>query len=278
MTIGLSVKLHGHPLLNGKVEAPSATNGASALSSSQTVFPKVEIRHSAQSLFYYSNRHLFGGIPLFRWFLSLLIAVAVIWGVGSLPGRWWIAALLALLWFGALLLLSYWRNADYVHFSPMSFPSVAPARLEPSEKITLFVTGYLAVENKEQRFTWLPGFFRTFATREHALMCFVAPGSRIGIGHWPDDEIGLWYLFFQPHEISSLRWGRLTFGQTTYPALALTYQRHIPRRSRFRPERTINETVYLATTTEEEGKQIIADLLYDEVLQPEQLGELSREP
>ncbi|HRW03942.1 MAG TPA: hypothetical protein P5121_02535 [Caldilineaceae bacterium] len=194
--------------------------------------------------------------------------VALLWGVGHLPGHWWVAALLILLWAGSLGIYLYWRQRDFVRFTPTSFPQLQPQRLDPADKIPLFATGYFTVENKDRRFTWLPGFFRTFATREHALMCYVEPGSQIGIGHWADDEVGLWYLFFQPSDMAVLAWGELRFGKISYPALAITYQRHIPKRGRFQPERTVHETVYVAVATVDDGNRIMANLLYEDILQP----------
>jgi len=261
------VNVNGRPSLNGTAEAPSLYNGASAVSGTQTVFPNVPINKSLQSLFYYSSRHFVGGFSLLRWLLGGCVVGALIWGVGNWPGRWWVSAGFVLLWGGILWAYHYWRRNDFVAFTPASFPEIVPEPLPASEKVPLFATGYLTVENKEQRFTWLPGFFRTFATREHALMCYVASGTQLGIGKWPDSEVGLWYLFFQPSDLVAISWGELTFGRTSYPTIAVTYQRRIAARGRFRPERLMNETLYLSVTCETDGKLIAADLLHEKILQ-----------
>jgi len=213
---------------------------------------------------YHLSRHLLAGIPLWRWLLGGVLLLALIWGLAALPGQWWVAGLLLLCWATLLGLFLRWRRQDFVTFAPLPLPSVPTVNLTAADKIAIFATGHLTVENKAARFTWLPGFYRTFATREHALICHVKARSWFGLGHWPAEQTGLWYLFFYPHEVVEITWGKLTFGSEAHPAIAITYQRTIPKGGRFQPERQINEIVYLVVSTEEDGQQILADLLYDQ--------------
>ena len=71
----------------------------------------------------------------------------------------------------------------------------------------MYVTGGLTVEGSEQRFTFVPGFYKTFATREHALLCQVRPAARVGVLRWPEAEVGMWYAFFQPNADPAGRMG-----------------------------------------------------------------------
>ncbi|MEZ4676197.1 MAG: hypothetical protein R2932_18390 [Caldilineaceae bacterium] len=47
-------------------------------------------------------------------------------------------------------------------------------------------------------------------------------------------------------------------------AVALTYRRTIPKRGRFRPEKQVDEIVYLAVATAADGERILADLQADQ--------------
>lgn len=260
------MNLHGQPSMNGKVEAPSPSSGASTVSTQRTVFPEIALQGSPRTFFYHLSRHTLAGISLWRWLLSGLLVLAIFWGLAALPGHWWVTGVLLLGWLSMLGLFFGWRQRDFVAFSLLPLPAVPMAAMAATDKVAVFATGYLAVEKKAQRFTWLPGFFRTFATREHAIMCHVKEHSWLGVGHWPDQEIGLWYLFFYPRELIEVAWGNLTFGRAAHLAIAITYQRTIPKRGRFQPERSVHEVVYLVVATEEDGKRILADLLYDQTI------------
>ncbi len=260
------MNLHGQPSMNGKVEAPSTNSGASVVSTQRTVFPEAVLQESLRTSFYYLSRHTLAGISLWRWLLGGFFLLALLWGLVALPGQWWVSGLLLLCWVIILSLFLRWRRHDFTAFSPLPLPAVPMVALTAADKVGIFTTGHLTVENKAQRFTWLPGFFRTFATREHAIMCYVKQRSWFGLGQWPDQEIGLWYLFFYPHELREVAWGHLTFGRVAQLAIAITYQRTIPKRGRFQPERLINEVVYLGVATEEDGKRILADLFYDQTI------------
>lgn len=251
------------PSLNGKTEAPSQVSGASVITPRPTLFPERRLLPSLRTAAYYLSRHLFAGAPLARWLLIGMILVIPGWRMAGLIGGWWIAVPVILAWGIAVGWLRHWHRQDYIRFVPSIPPTVSPEALDPQDKIPIYVTGYFSVEGKSQRFTWLPGFFRTFATREHALMCQVAPRVSAGIGHWPEDELGLWYIFFQPEEIQELAWGNLHFGSRPEPAIAVTYHRIIPRQGRFRPERTVKEVIYIVGEGEDDGQRILADLEYD---------------
>ncbi len=254
------------PSLNGKVEVPSSGGGTSTVPVKPTTFPNRPPQTSLRTVIYYLHRRLLMGAPLMRWVLFGLLLLILVFSWQASPyvqSWWWLGLLILLAWGGVTLWLRYWRQLDYVRFVPSALPAVVAKPLDPQDKIPVHVTGYFSVEGKEQRFTWLPGFFRTFATREHALMCQVAVKSGRGIGDWPEDERGLWYIFFQPAEIQRLAWGALYFGRTPETTIAITYQRVIPKRGRFRPERVVDEVVYLTVENNEDGRRLLADLQHD---------------
>ena len=73
----------------------------------------------------------------------------------------------------------------------------------------------------------------------------------------------MWYVFFSPKAVRNIRYGTVRFGRTTQPGLAIEHDIHIPKRGRFSRERTVQETVILASPTEEDIGRILADLLHD---------------
>jgi hypothetical protein len=128
--------------------------------------------------------------------------------------------------------------------------------------VPIHASGYFTVEEKSERFTWIQGYFRTFATREHAVICLLQP-KRFLLAEWPERDVGMWYVFFSPKAVRNIRYGTVSFGRTTQPCLAIEHDIHIPKRGRFSRERTVQETVILASPTEEDTRRILADLLHD---------------
>lgn len=251
------------PSLNGKYEASPPPGGASILVPQRTSFPEDQPRVSSRTLLYYASRYRLGSASLLRWLLFLLCSVSVVPVIGWLPGRWWVMSFCLFLFVALLTLFHYWRRRDFVRFEPMSPPAIQPALLPPQDKAPVMVTGFFSVEQKFQRFTWLPGFYRTFATREHALLCQVVQRPRVGIVRWHEDEVGLWYIFFLPNDIRQLQWGQLFFGVDARPAIAVTHRVTLHKPKRFRTEQTRDEKVYIAFETPTVAEVVWADLHYD---------------
>jgi hypothetical protein len=228
----------------------------------RTVFPADVLPFSLPTALYALSRSEVAGVKLWRLVQWLFLVAAAVWTVG-LPGRLWGGAGVVLALFVLQGLLVRERRRGFVRFVPAPTPAVTPRALTPSEKIPVFVTGRFQVERKHQRFTWLPGFYRTFATREHALLCQVADGPVPGIGRWPEGEAGLWYIFFTPAAVQSITYGTLRFGRRTLPALALTHRPPTDEEPPKRSSRPLVETVYLAFADSAQGQQILADLRYD---------------
>ena len=213
-------------------------------------------------LIYHLDRMMLAGAPVARWINGLLLFIGALGLTGLFPGRWLTAGLSILFLAGFFWLRRYWRSREYVQFREEARPPVAPLPLEPSDSVQLHVSGYFTVEGKSERFTWLQGYFRTFATREHAVICLVQP-KRFLLAEWPDKDVGMWYVFFYPKAVRNIRYGVATFGRTTLPCLAIEHKIHIPKSGRFSRDRTVQETVLLASATEADTRRILADLLYD---------------
>ena len=251
------------PSLNGKYAASHQPSGASAIAAQRTAFPEDTPHLSVRTLFYYGSRYRLGSISLLRWLLCLLIAGGAMGAVGWLPGRWWFTGLMLFLLVSVVTLYHYWRRRDFVRFEPGVAPTMVHQRLLPHEKAPVMITGFFGVERKFQRFTWLSGFYRTFATREHALLCQVVQRPWAKLGRWPDDDIGLWYIFFSPQNILQLQWGQLLFGTNARPAIVVTHRVTIPTQKRFRPEQVREEKIYIAFENAAIGEIIWADLQHD---------------
>ncbi len=258
------------PSTNGYHPAPPATPSGAVLSPGAapsasarrpTVFPPDLERFSPALLLYLLGRGQLGGLTLLRWLWTVGLLLALVWLTGLLPGGLWVSAalLLALLAVTAARILLARRH--FVRFVPLPAPAVEPIVLPPPEKLPIHVTGPLEVNGRVRPFTWLPGFYRTFATREHALLCQCRERRVLALGAWPEAETGLWYGFFRPERIRSLQWGQVTIGAIKRPGLAVE---HLPETSPnpapgLRKRRTV-ETLYIACADEATARRILADL------------------
>ena len=205
---------------------------------------------------YWLRRHQWNGWSLDRW---LRVALLVIGGLGLLAGGpgGWASGLIA----GALLIsyfaVSVWasRNA-YVEFVPDKSLGLSPlgthAKLRPQDKVEVRATGLFEVEGRRQFFVELQAYFRTFATREHAIMALVPRSRFLWVGQWPEDELGMWYIFFLPQQVISLEAGALAFRSFPRPALRVTY----------RAQKGL-ERVYLSFASEEDRRRVWDDIAHD---------------
>ncbi len=231
----------------------------------RTTFPPEAKNDSLRTLLYNAYRHEFSGAPLTRWLIIGLIALAIFWMTGLPPGRWWVGGAALLLALILIVTIVITRRRDFVRFEESSPPVVAAAQLDPADKIPVNVTGYFSVEGQYARYTWLPGFYRTFATREHALLCLVRNRRFLRIGRWPGYQTGMWYVFFTPEMMRRIRYGRLHFGRKAAPAIAVDYEFVIPKSGRFQRDQQVEETVYIACQNEEDARRIWADLIVEEI-------------
>ncbi len=251
------------PHQNGYHEAPPLLGGASVVAPQRTAQPTVFPAHvplaGLPAFTYGLHRFHAFGVPLFRLPVLLLTVLALLWLAGALPGRWIGAAACVVL--AALLLMAgaMLRRRRYVTFAAATAPALDAAPLPPQEKLPIYATGLLSVEGKARPFTFLPGFYRTFATGEHAVLCRAAGRRWLLVGEWPPEEHGMWYAFVQPDAIISLAWGELQFGVTRLPAIAVAYRHASPTGGRGRVQVT-DDLLYLACASQSDALRIFADL------------------
>lgn len=213
-------------------------------------------------LIYHLDRMMLAGAPVVRWIDGLLLLVGALGAFQFVPGRFFTTGLCLVLFASFIWFRRHWRSRDYVLFVESPPPAVTPQPLAPRDSVPIHASGYFTVEEKSERFTWLQGYFRTFATREHAVICLVQP-KRFLLAEWPEKDLGMWYVFFFPKSVRSIRYGTVNYGRNTQTCLAIEHEILIPKRGRFSRERTVQETVLLASPTEEDTHRILADLLHD---------------
>lgn len=223
-------------------------------------------------LAYQLRSHRFGGWMLDRWGVTLAwgaaLGIAGQWlvrGRPGLPGWHWLVLALLVLGGLALLILRDWAaRSRYVIFVPQ-LGRVAPAArpLAPEEKLPVRATGLFEVQTKTHVFADLPAYWRTYASREHAVLAIKNASRFLGLGRTPDEAIGMWYLFLRPEVIQGLAAGQLTHGVKAAPALRITYRHTPPAIAGKRPPKPTTETAYLACEDETGRDAIWADLLAD---------------
>lgn len=228
---------------------------------------------------YLLRRYRVMGAPLQRWIVLLLLLAAFFMAVGLLPGGL-VVGLISLLLAIALLAGQRWAEGrQYVHFQPDPAGQLAPAMtapISPAEKLVVRATGLFEVEDKAQRFSELPAYYRSFSTREHALMAVVQPARRLaGLARWPDEELGMWYIFVKHHELRQVQPGALGFGRVRRPALRLLVEQVLPEKSAVLDAwglqwgkdksklATRQQTIYLSFDGEAERARVLEDLLAD---------------
>ncbi len=216
----------------------------------------MSLRSRLLKLAYQIHRHELGGRPLARWGGIALVLVGALGALGVLPGGWAVTATAGLLLSG-LVAFSLWaRRRGYVEFLAQEASSgrMNPegSALTPQDKIAIRATGHFEVEGRRGFFVELQAFFRTFATREHAVIAYVPRSRFLKVARWPEHEVGLWYIFFLPSQVVDLAPGTLVFGRERRLALRVLYQ----------GERGM-ETVYLSFDSEIDRRRVWEDLLWD---------------
>jgi len=261
------------PSTNGVEKAPPILGGASVVESQRkrTAFlPDPPIRTFAAGG-YASHRFLLGGAPASRYLSTLLLFLALIWLTGLLPFRWPGVLMFSVLFLAHVVSGQLLKRRDYVTFDTAPLPRLSPAPIEGDTSLPVYVTGNLSVEGRAQRFTFLPGFYKTFATREHALLCHARPRQLYRILQWPLDEVGMWYAFIEPQVIRRIEWGKIAFTPHAMPAIAIEYEVMKVTEGRLSGKKTETrsvETMYVASADEGILRSIAGDLLADQASEP----------
>lgn len=225
---------------------------------------------------YQLNRHEWGGAPLDRWLAVGLVILAGLFAAGLLPGGLTGAVLCTAALVALLALRTVASRTDYVLFRATGAPASQDpmaAKLDPKEKLPVYATGEYEVEDKQRDFTELPAHFRSFQTREHAVMALVPP-SRLLLASRPQSDIGMWYIFFTHRQLRRIEAGTLRFGSRERPALRLEVERPVPTKtttadvfgikgSDKAKVRSRRQTMYLSFDTVAECQTVLSDLVAD---------------
>jgi hypothetical protein len=207
---------------------------------------------------YQLRRHLWAEWPLSRWVGALLLAATL----GSLFVHWlrpWAAVLIGLLYLGYVLVLAWASRRAYIHYELR--PQVDALRHNPlnesplrsEELVPVRASGWFSVEGKDRYYVDLEADFETVATREHIILGRVRPSQFLYLGTWATEELGWWYIFFQPAMIREMEMGRLYFGAEPQLVLRLVYA----------PDAETEQTIYLNFDDEPALRRVWADLLLD---------------
>lgn len=230
-------------------------------------------------LSYLLRRYHFVDAPLDRWIAVLLVFMGGLMAIRWLPGGLAGALLCLLLAIAVVLAQRAAQRGQYVVFQPddpgaQTMPGAQ--RLQPADKLALHATGLFEVEGKAQRFSELPAQYRSFSTREHALIAVVAPSRRLaGAASWPARELGMWYIFFRDSELRQVQPGVLRFGSAKRPALRLQLEQAQPDKNAVMDawglqwggakdqRKTRQKTIYLSFDDAAQRARVMADLAAD---------------
>jgi hypothetical protein len=218
--------------------------------------------------------HLFGSWSLLRWIVTLAWGAAIFvlagWQVRGRPpvsvGHWLVLALIFLVGLTLLLAGGWARRQFFVAFDRDGNidPPLGEA-LPPTDKVLIHATGHFTVSNKTQHFTHLLAYWRTFASREHAIMAIIHDTRYLLISGTPEEHVGMWYIFFKAEMLLEIAAGQLTFGAADSPALRVAYKYTPPLpqdgKKRRRKPKPVRREIYLAFENSEDRLRVWADLL-----------------
>ncbi len=253
---------------NGYHDTPPMTGGVSSITSKRrrTVFlPEIPAR-SFRSISYAVHRCEFGEIHGNYYITMFLALLAIIWATGLLPGRWIGACFFLILIAIQMVSGIIMKRRDFVVFHEDDHRETKPGYISDNTRLPVYVTGRLSVEGRDRRYTCVPGFYKTFATREHALLCQLRDRKVFRSLRWPIDEVGMWYAFFNPRDVIAYRRGKLIFGANPLPTLAIEIERCQTKAKRFSSETKEDcevETLFISSEDENVLEQIASDIYSD---------------
>lgn len=207
---------------------------------------------------YRLRRHLWLGWSLARWLGLLILAASLAAIVHGWPHPW-PAIPLGLLFLAYLILLAWAGRKGYVHFSPETHPGDlfqnrgSPPPVRTDQMVPVRATGWFTVEGRDQYYVDVEADFETVGTREHIVLGRIHRSRFLLLGRWPGEELGWWYIFFQPAMIRRVAVGHLLCGPHPCLALQVVYE----------PDQETQQTVYLAFDEATILHQVWDDLLLD---------------
>lgn len=224
-------------------------------------------------LAYQLRLHRVGGWALDRWAVTLawgtsafILAQWILRGQPVLPAWHWLILAAQIAGGVVVLILRGWAaRRTYVVFVPE--PGLAPpvpASLSPEDRIAVRATGRFDVEGREHLFTDLTAYWRTYASREHAVLAIQQPSRFLLVGHSRSTDAGMWYAFIPPAAIIEVMPGELRDGRRAGLGLRLTYRRQPAAVEGKRPPKPIVTALYLAFEESMAREKVWADLLADD--------------
>ncbi len=209
---------------------------------------------------YNLDTHRFVEVKMRTWLNWALVILAVLALLVRFPGSPLAAALLLAL--VALLGLGrrYARRRHYIHFAPQQTPKPPedpPAPLWPEDKLLHHASGHFQVEGKEADWAGLIAYYRTFETREHAIMARRTPSQFLKIGEIDPLTLGMWYIFITPENLLNVTPGRIYFGGEGEPGLRLRWRRFDEK------GKPIDDVAFLHFDSVADRERVQADLLLD---------------
>jgi hypothetical protein len=173
-----------------------------------------------------------------------------------------VLGLIVLFAVGLIILRSWADRAGYVVFRAEEKRDLPePRPMSPDDKEAILATGRFEVQERRSYLADLPGFWRSFGSREHAVMV-MQHRTRFLFGALPPDRIGMWYAFFRPEDIHEVSAGIVAFGGRRQPGLRIVY-RSLPPSDGKKPKKPVREALHLAFENEAARDRVWADLLAD---------------
>lgn len=226
---------------------------------------------------YQIHRHEWAGVRLDRWIILLLLILAGLFAIDVLPGH--LAGVIAcsVLLLAIIVIANFAARRQFIvfHRDGSTVPqSLDACFLDPMDKLSLRATGIFEVEGRERHFTDLQATYRSFQTREHTVMAIVPPSKAMLVGRWPDEEIGMWYIFFKGAELRRIEPGQLRYGLRTWPTVQIDLEQVIlpptspvdvwgGYRSGKKKVKLRQQTIYLSFDSPSDRQTALADLLTD---------------
>ena len=194
----------------------------------------MSIRGIVLKFSYYLHRHQIGPIPV-GYAPLILAAVALIAAISHLLAwPWAVGSAIVALPLAAIVWII--DRQGYIVFHAKKFAPFPTEPLRADEKVAGRATGYFEVGGKRRYFVEARAYFSTVETREHILMVRIPHTRFLLFVTSPRDEVGWWYVFFQPGMLRAVQTGEINFGLRPRSALRVTYQ----------PDDSSAQTVYLS--------------------------------
>ena len=209
---------------------------------------------------YNLDHHYFAEVRLRTWLNWALVILAILILLSGLPASLELAIFLLLILITLSLSSRYARGRYYIHFIAEENPEPpadSPAPLWPEDKLLHHASGHFHVEEKEGDWPHLIAYYRTFETREHAIMARRTPSHFLKIGELNPETLGMWYIFIPPENLLEVTPGVIYFGGSGELALRLRWRRFDEK------NKPIEDVAFLHFTSPADRERVQADLLLD---------------